>query len=102
RRPMSEQGVLFLAHGTVDELSELPAFLTCIRRGRPPSDELVAEMRHRYQKIGGSPLLHITNAQAAAVQERGGRPCFVAMRLWHPQVEEVLPKLAEAGVRRVC
>src|SRR5690606_24515951 len=29
-------------------------------------------------------------------------PCFVAMRLWHPTVEEVLPMVRDAGVSRLC
>lgn len=99
---MTNRGVLLLAHGTVNELSELPAFLTRIRRGRPPGDELIAEMTHRYQAIGGSPLLRFTNEQAAALQRATGLPCFVAMRLWQPGVEEVLPQVAEAQVQRLC
>lgn len=94
--------ILLLAHGTVNQLEEMPAFLTSIRRGRPPSPELVQEMLHRYRAIGGSPHLEITRAQALALAERTGLSCEVAMRLWNPRVESVLPKLAANGIRRVC
>jgi ferrochelatase len=50
------QAVLLVAHGTVDDLDDLPAFLANIRRGHPAPPELVAELRRRYVAIGGSPL----------------------------------------------
>ncbi len=99
---MAKDGVLLLAHGTVRNNSELTGFLTTIRRGRPPSEALLQEMEHRYDAIGGSPLLRLTNEQATALAEKLGKPCFVAMRLWHPTVEEVLPEIAAQGVERLC
>lgn len=95
-------GVLLLAHGTVSDLSELPRFLTRIRRGRAPSPELVEEMRRRYRAIGGSPLLSITQRTAEALARRLGRPCGAAMRLSSPEVGEVWPQLAERGAKSVC
>lgn len=98
----SPTGVLLLAHGTITDVAELPDFLKSVRRGRPAPDALVAEMRHRYEVIGGSPLLRYTKAQAAGLEQRLGLPVEVAMRLWTPRVEEVLPKLLARGVHRVC
>ena len=40
--------VVLVAHGTVDDLDDLPAFVTNVRRGHPPGAELVAELRRRY------------------------------------------------------
>lgn len=99
---MSSDGILLLAHGTVSEESELPGFLTRIRRGREPSPELLREMQHRYRSIGGSPLTRLTQQQASRLSRASGLPCFVAMRLWKPEVESVLPEMAAAGVRRAC
>ncbi len=99
---MSRDAVLLVAHGTVQNEAEIPDFLQRVRRGRPAPAELVAETRRRYALIGGSPLLTITRAQAAALQARLGLPVAVAMRLWHPLVEEVLPRLVAQGVERVC
>jgi ferrochelatase len=98
----SPTGVLLLAHGTISDVAELPEFLRSVRRGRPAPDVLVAEMRHRYEVIGGSPLLRYTKEQAAGLEQRLGLPVEVAMRLWTPRVEEVLPKLLARGVQRVC
>lgn len=97
-----KDGVLLLAHGTISDVSELRGFLTSVRRGRPPSEELVAEMRHRYETIGGSPLLRYTREQAAGLEARLGLPVEVAMRLWSPRVEEVFPALQARDVGRIC
>ncbi len=93
---------MLVAHGTVQREADLPEFLLKVRRGRPPPEALIAETQRRYALIGGSPLLRITQAQAAALETKLGIPVVVAMRLWHPLVEEVLPGLLSAGVKRVC
>ena len=50
-------GVLVMAHGTPDTPEEIEAFYTRIRRGRPPTPELLDELTGRYEAIGGtSPL----------------------------------------------
>ncbi len=98
----SKSGIALVAHGTVSELDQLPEFLLRIRRGRPPSDDLVAEMRRRYGAIGRSPLLDITRAQADALARETGLPVFVGMRFWHPLLSEALRAAAKAGLERVC
>jgi len=99
---MSVNAALLVAHGTVQDLDELPDFLRRIRRGRPASEELLGEMRSRYEKIGGSPHLDLARAQAAAVERVLGIPVRAAMRLWDPSVERVLEELAGEGIERVC
>lgn len=96
----SRTAVLLVAHGTVQHVDELPEFVRVIRRGVPPPDGLLEELRERYEHIGGSPLLEITRAQGRALGEALGVPCYVAMRLWHPLVEEVAPEMA--GIERLC
>ena len=81
----------------------MPAYLTQVRGGRPPSDELVAEMRHNYGAIGGrSPLTDITLRQRNALRERLGPDVkvMVGMRNWHPFIADVLGALAGIGRRR--
>jgi ferrochelatase len=97
-------GVLLMAHGTPSSLDEMPEYLTLVRGGRPPSDELVHEMRENYGAIGGrSPLTDITQAQAAALREKLGPeiPVAVGMRNWKPFIKDALAELADAGVTRV-
>jgi ferrochelatase len=101
---MSRVGVLLMAHGTPSSLEEMPEYLRLVRGGRPPSDELVHEMRENYGAIGGrSPLTDITEAQAGALRAQLGAdiPVAVGMRNWHPFIKDALQQLAAQGVTRV-
>ncbi len=93
--------VLLVGHGTVDQPGEIPEFLSRIRFGRPVSPELIHEITSRYQQIGGSPLLRTSRAQAAALQERLGLPCLVAMRMWHPLLADVIQSAQQQQLRRL-
>ncbi len=106
---MPADAAILVAHGTVQDLGDLPDFLKRIRRGRPAPAELISKMRSRYEQIGASPHLDLTKAQAAALEATLGLPVRAAMRLWDPSVEEVLQELAAGmpgghggGVDRVC
>jgi protoporphyrin/coproporphyrin ferrochelatase len=99
-----KSAVLLMAHGTPASLDEMPEYLRLVRGGRPPSPELVAEMRHNYQAIGGrSPLTDITIAQAEALGRRLGAdlPVAVGMRNWQPFIKDALEGLAGRGIERV-
>jgi ferrochelatase len=101
---MSRPGILLMAHGTPSSIDEMPEYLRLVRGGRPPSEELVAEMVHNYQAIGGrSPLTDITMAQAAAVRARLGPEFVVAvgMRNWRPFIADALAELARSGATEV-
>ena len=52
RRPSMTVGVVLMAYGTPSTAAELPAVLHDIRRGRPPTDEQLAELAARYDAIG--------------------------------------------------
>lgn len=94
--------VLLVAHGTVEDVRDLPAFLKNVRRGREAPPELVAEMNKRYAAIGGSsPLLAITRSVAAKLEARTGLPVRAAMRLWAPYPRDVLAQMQSAGIERV-
>ncbi|HLV67469.1 MAG TPA: ferrochelatase [Polyangiaceae bacterium] len=95
-------GVLLTAHGSVEDLDELPEFLARIRHGRMPPPELVEEVRRRYVVIGGSPHLRITNAQAAALESALGLPVFVGMRLARPELGTALEAAFARGLRTLC
>ena len=56
-------GAIVMAYGTPARLDDVEAFYTHVRRGRPPSAEQLAELRERYESIGGlSPLVDRTDA----------------------------------------
>jgi ferrochelatase len=98
-----KHAVVLVSHGTIDDLDDLPAFVTQVRRGHPPSAEVVAELRRRYQAIGGrSPLNAISAALASKLAEKLGARVAWANRLWKPYVRDVLADLAGDGVKQVA
>jgi len=94
-------GILLVAHGTVASVAELPAFVARIRHGRPPPAGLIAELTHRYEAIGGSPLLSVTEEQARALEARTGLPVLLGMRLWEPSVEAAFREAARQRIARL-
>lgn len=97
----SRWGVLLLAHGAPDQLSDIPEFLLNVRGGRPLPEAAVAEIVERYARIGGgSPLLRITEQQALALAEKLRRPVYVGMRNWKPFILESVERMRDDGVER--
>ena len=96
-------GALLMTYGSPSSLEDVPRYLAAVRGGKPVDEELVTEFTRRYRVIGGSPLVAITTAQAAAVEATLGdvavRP---AMRFSAPAIETALAELAALGVRRVA
>ena len=95
-------GVLLMTYGSPSSLDDVPAYLSRVRGGRAPDDELAAEFRRRYSVIGGSPLIRITLAQAAALGARLG-PGFrvrAGMRFSEPSIEAAMRALTDEGVER--
>jgi len=96
-------GVLLMTYGSPSSLDDVPRYVTAVRGGRDPGEEVVTEFRRRYQVIGGSPLILITAAQAAALEERLGGEGVVrpGMRFSSPSIAEALRELADTGVTSV-
>jgi ferrochelatase len=96
-------GVLVMAYGTPSGPDDIEAYYTDIRRGRPPTDEQLADLRRRYDAIGGvSPLRQRTGAQAGALGVALGDGYRVALGMKHarPSIEDGVAELADAGVAR--
>ena len=93
---------LLVSHGSVQDLDELGAFLTNIRHGRPAPPELVAELRRRYEAIGGSPLNSINAEVARKLHVRLGTRVAWANRLWAPYIRDAIADLASQGVQRIA
>jgi ferrochelatase len=97
-------GVLLMAYGSPERAEDVEAYYTDIRRGRPPTPEQVADLRARYDAIGGlSPLAERTRAQASGLQRVLGDDWIVELGLKHasPRVEDGAQRLLDAGVERV-
>ncbi len=100
--------VLLMAYGTPRARDEIEPYYTDIRRGRPPTPELLAELTARYEAIGGlSPLAERTEAQRAGLQraldDRAAGRYEVVLGLKHaaPTIEVTVGRLATRGVRHI-
>jgi ferrochelatase len=98
-------GLVVMAYGTPRTVDEIEPYYTHIRRGRPPTPELLADLTARYAAIGGiSPLAQRTEAQrsalARALDERAAGRFTVVLGQKHaaPFVEDAVAALADAGI----
>ncbi|MBI3750131.1 MAG: ferrochelatase [Chloroflexi bacterium] len=104
---MTREAVLLMAYGSPDDLDQVEAYYTDIRRGSPPPPELLEELKDRYRAIGGgSPLSRLVEAQRAALEAelaRRGRliPVYAGMRHIAPRIGDVVGRLADDGAERL-
>jgi len=96
-------GVALMTYGAPRDDADLPGYLARVRGGREPAPELVAEMRSRYARIGGSPLIAITVAQAAALEAALGDGYRVAagMRFSDPSIDAAVRDVVTRGADAV-
>jgi len=97
-------GVLLMAYGTPASTDDVAGYYTHIRRGRPPTDEQLADLVRRYDAIGGvSPLLERTRAQVRGVAAAlgDGFVCGLGQKHAAPFIEDGMASLLAAGVRGV-
>jgi ferrochelatase len=105
---MTRTGVVLMTYGSPRDLDDVAAYMTRVRGGREPSQELVREFQDRYAAIGGSPLIPITQRQAAGLERalNDGRAdekyrVLAGMRFSEPSIAETVRALAGNGVERV-
>ena len=96
-------GVLLMTYGAPRDDADVPRYLAVVRGGRVPTPHLVAEMRRRYELIGGSPLVSITRAQAAALERElgAGYVAGAGMRFSDPSIAESARSLVDRGADRL-
>jgi len=97
-------GVLVMAYGTPASPDDVEAYYTDIRRGRPPTPELLADLERRYDAIGGiSPLAERTRAQACGIGSCLGEGFVVALGQKHaaPFIEDGMATLLAADAEQV-
>ena len=93
--------VLLLAHGTPDNVSEIPEYIRNVTVGRPIPDLVIQEVSHRYGLIGHSPLTEITMHQARMLSDALSMPVYVGMRNWKPDIPEAVRAMRADGVAHV-
>jgi ferrochelatase len=102
--PSSPVAVLLMAYGGPGNLDEVEPYLLDVRGGRPTGADLVKEIRHRYEAIGGrSPILDHTAAQADALGRALGPwyATYVGMRHWHPYIKETVDRIVADGRQKL-
>ncbi|MHB2032254.1 MAG: ferrochelatase [Gemmatimonadaceae bacterium] len=102
-----KRAVLLMAYGTPARLEDVEAYFTHIRGGRTPSPESVANLRARYERIGGAtPLLALTEAVrvglATELAAAGNpQPVYMGMKHWHPYVAEAVQAMHDDDIGQV-
>jgi ferrochelatase len=96
-------GVVLMTYGSPRDLDDVGAYMTRIRGGREPDATLLAEFRRRYAAIGMSPLIQISQQQAASLADLLGDDYLVAagMRFSEPSVASAVGDLVERGAERI-
>lgn len=97
----SKLAVLLLAHGTPEELDQIPQYLSNVTGGRPMPQQVIDEITHRYGLIGKSPLTTLTMEQGRLLAEATGLPVYVGMRNWKPYIPDVVAQMRGDGVERI-
>ncbi|MHB8490047.1 MAG: ferrochelatase [Candidatus Dormibacteria bacterium] len=105
---MAQAGVVLATFGSAVTADDVPAYLASVRGGREVPADLIEEFRRRYDLIGRSPLIDITTAQCAALQDlldsRGdgdGTRVLAGMLHSEPSLSGALDALAAGGRRRI-
>lgn len=106
---MSNQpiGVLVMSYGTPASLDDVESYYTHIRRGNPPTPEMLADLTGRYNAIVGGvfPLRENTDAQVAGLQAvldqmaPGQFQCYQGLKHAQPYIEDGVATMAAAGIR---
>jgi protoporphyrin/coproporphyrin ferrochelatase len=103
----TKSAVLLMAYGTPETLDDVGPYFTHIRGGRKPSDEAIAHLRERYERVGGgTPLRAITEAvrdrlEQALAAEGLPRRVYFGMKHWHPYIADVVRQIVADGVTNV-
>jgi ferrochelatase len=104
---MANRAVLLLAHGTPENVDQIPEYLRNVVSGRPLPQAVIEEIQHRYSLIGHSPLTELTFAQARLVEGElamlgAAVPVYVGMRNWKPYIPEVVRQMRADGVEQAA
>jgi ferrochelatase len=97
-----------MAYGTPRSPEQILPYYTDIRRGRPPTDEQLADLTRRYEAIGGiSPLAARTDAQCHALEAvldslvPGRYQVVLGLKHADPKIEAAVEELARRRVDRI-
>ena len=97
--------VIVLSYGTPENLDQIEAYYTHIRKGRPPAPEALQDLTDRYARIGGTfPLRQNTDRQVQALEDQLNSldvgvqfVCFQGLKHVTPFVEDGVAAIAAQG-----
>lgn len=101
-------GLLVMAYGTPYKKEDIEPYYTHIRHGHRPSDEALADLKARYEAIGGiSPLAKITEDQAIAIVTQLNQiqtdyefELFIGLKHMAPFIEDAVTAMGEKGIKK--
>lgn len=102
-------GVLVMSYGTPSSLDQVEAYYTHIRRGHPPTPEMLKELTDRYDAIVGGffPLRVNTNKQVEGLEKllQEQYPelnfvCYQGLKHAEPYIEDGVAQMARDGITR--
>jgi ferrochelatase len=96
--------VVLMAYGSPERLSDVPAYYSDIRGGRPIAPENLADLLERYRRLGiedSSPLNAITEQTRAALEDELGLPVFTGMKHWAPRIADAAEAALGSGAEEI-
>ena len=91
--------VVLMAYGSPERLSDVPAYYSDIRGGRPIAPENLEDLVERYRRLGvedSNPLNEITEATRAALEQELQLPVYTGMKHWAPRVADAAERARDA------
>lgn len=100
-------GLLVMAYGTPYKEEDIERYYTHIRHGRKPTDEMLEDLKGRYEAIGGiSPLAQATNNQAEALQKHLNEiqddiefKLYIGLKHIEPFIEDAVKQMHDDGIK---
>lgn len=106
--PAGKVGVVVMAYGTPATTDDVETYYTHIRRGRPPSPEQLADLRRRYDALGGtSTLAQRTRDQISRIRDSleriapGRFRVVLGQKHAAPFIEDGVAALVDGGVDQI-
>lgn len=101
-----KMGLLVMAYGTPYKEEDIEKYYTHIRHGRRPTDEMLEDLKSRYEAIGGiSPLAKITLEQAKSleshlnsIQDDIEFKMYLGLKHIEPFVEDAVESMHAEGI----
>ncbi|WP_153124791.1 ferrochelatase [Peribacillus tepidiphilus] len=102
-----KMGLLVMAYGTPYKEEDIERYYTHIRHGRKPTEEMLQDLKDRYEAIGGiSPLAKITEEQAKSlerhlnsIQDEIEFKAYLGLKHIEPFVEDAVAQMKEDGMK---